>query len=41
MRNEFSSRLDAEVPKVYPKAEVVEGRRAFLQTRTQCRGAVG
>ena len=29
MRNEFSSRLDAEVPGVYPRAEVAEGRRAL------------
>ena len=29
MRNEFLNRLDVEVPGVYPRAEVVEGRRAF------------
>ena len=29
VRNEFSSRLDAEVPGVYPRAEVAEERRAF------------
>ena len=32
MRNKFSSCLDAEVFRVYPKAEVVEGRRAQIQT---------
>ena len=31
VRNEFSSRLDAKVPGVYPKAEVAEGRRAFCR----------
>ena len=31
MRNEFSSHLDDEVSEVYPKAEVVEGRRAFCR----------
>ena len=29
VRNEFSSRLDAKVPRVYPRAEVAEERRAF------------
>ena len=29
--NKFSSRLDTEVPKVYPKAEVAKGRRAFCR----------
>ena len=27
--NEFWSRLDAEVPGVYPRAEIAEGRRAL------------
>ena len=31
VRNELSSRLDTEVPVVYPRAEVVEGRRAFCR----------
>ena len=31
MRNEFSSRFVAEVPKVYPKAGVAEGRRTFCR----------
>ena len=29
MRNEFSSRLDAEVPGVYPRAKVAEERRVL------------
>ena len=31
MRNEFSSRLDAEVLEVYPKAGVAERRNAFCR----------
>ena len=29
MRNEFLSHHDAEVPGVYPRAEVAEGKRAL------------
>ena len=32
MRNKYSSRLDAEVFGVYPRAEVVEGGRAQIRT---------
>ena len=35
MRNEFSSRLDTEVPKVYPSAEVAKGRRVQIRTLVQ------
>ena len=35
MRNEFSSRFDAEVPGVYPRAEVAEGKRAQIRTLVQ------
>ena len=35
MRNEFSSRLDTEVPGVYPRAEIVKGRRAQIRTLVQ------
>ena len=31
MRNEFSSRLDAEVSEVYLRAEVAEGGRALCR----------
>ena len=31
VRNEFLSHLDAEVPRVYPRAEVAEGRRALYR----------
>ena len=31
MRNKFLSCLDVEVPEVYPKAGVAEGRRAFYR----------
>ena len=38
MRNEFSSRPGAKVPRVYPRAEVVEGRRAFCRQKFGAEG---
>ena len=40
MRNEFSSRLDAKVLKVYPRAESGGGDVCFVD-KLWCRGTVG
>ena len=38
MRNIFLSRLDGEVPGVYPRAEVVERRRALYKQNLGAEG---
>ena len=41
MRNEFSSRLDAEVLGVYPRAEVAKGGRAQrVLASSRCQSAL-